>query len=167
MTSHLTYISLVIIGCAAIDDLCTRKVHNSLLGILAFASLLAVIYFRNGSGLIESALIESALGFLAGFAFYLPLAWFGIVGGGDLKLLAVSGILLGPTPVIIVGFFALFWGAIMGIIQVLLNRQGIDFARNIFKIAKLQTVEKSQLHTIPFAAAIFLGALTRITWSRL
>jgi len=153
-----TYCSLFVLLAAAIDDVMTRKVHNVLLGCLAVISIIVIFYFNGSFGLQQSA-----MGMLAGFMLYLPLAWLGVVGGGDLKLLSVVGITAGVSATVTIGLIALVWGAILGLFQVTLNGGLKDVWLNIVSLTKFKSPVPAKLHKIPFAAAILLGGLTEWT----
>ena len=150
-----------VLAIAAFDDIKTKRVHNSLLAGLALISLVFIFYIEGWPGL-EKGLI----GFVAGFALYLPLAWMGIVGGGDLKLMAVVGLSSGAVDTLVIGVLALVWGAILGVVQVLLNKDIKSLAQNLGSLAQGKNLEKQKLHKIPFAAAILLAAMTEWTLKR-
>src|SRR5271170_5003583 len=102
MTDYTAYTSLAILAVASIDDVRTRHVHNKLLACFAVVAFAVILFFSGLNGLTNAC-----LGLFVGFVFYLPMAWFGIVGGGDLKLLAIIGILAGPTATLVIGLCAL------------------------------------------------------------
>jgi len=156
-----TYFSLFVLAVATIDDVLTRRVHNALLLGLALVSI-GVIYWVTGVAGIRFGV----LGFLTGLALYFPLAWFGIVGGGDLKLLAVVGLTAGPINTVTIAFFALFWGSLIGLFQTITSGEFKSVARNILTIAKMKKPEAQKLHRLPFAAAMLLAGLTQWTLNK-
>jgi prepilin peptidase CpaA len=155
MSSIGTYCTLGVLTIAAIDDVKSRKVHNVLLGILAAISV-GIITWAYGTPGIQTGV----LGFFAGFALYFPLAWMGVVGGGDLKLLAVAGLSAGAMQTLLIGLVALAWGTVLGIIQVALKGELKVLLKNIGGMVKLSPPEPAKLHKIPFAAALWLAGLT-------
>jgi prepilin peptidase CpaA len=161
MSSVGTICSFGVLAVAAIDDIRTRRVHNPLLIALALISIAVIFYFEGWPG-VEKGLI----GFVAGFAFYFPLAWMRVIGGGDLKLMAVLGLSVGAMDVLIIGILALVWGAILGVFQVLLKRDFKQLMNNIGSLARGQSPDQKKLHKIPFAAAMLLAALTEWTLTR-
>jgi Flp pilus assembly protein protease CpaA len=161
LTSVGAYCSLGVLAIATIDDIKTRRVHNILLAGLALLSI-AVILVSEGWPGLEKGFIGS----LAGFALYFPLAWMGVVGGGDLKLMAVVGLSAGAIDTLVIGLIALVWGAALGVIQVLLNKDLKSLLQNVGSLARGKSPEEKKLHKIPFAAAIFLAALTEWTMTR-
>jgi prepilin peptidase CpaA len=76
---------------AAIIDLRTRRVPNALT-----AGIAVVGVGLAASGLGRVGLLASIAGCLLGFALMLPGHLIGATGGGDVKLLAAVGTLLGP-----------------------------------------------------------------------
>lgn len=161
MTDVGAYCSLGVLAIAAIDDVKTRRVHNVLLAGLALLSASVVLLTSGWPGL-EKGL----LGALSGFLLYFPLAWMSIVGGGDLKLMAVLGISAGSVDTLIIGLFALVWGTVLGLIQVLMQHDLKSLLNNVGHLIQGKSPEKKKLHKIPFAAAILLAALTEWTLSK-
>ncbi len=153
--------TLGILLAASIDDLKFRRVHNNLLAILAVITLAVVFYTQGISGLKFSL-----LGFALGLALYFPLAWFKLLGGGDLKLLAVTGLAAGPARVLWIGVAAFIWGAILGVIQVLIKGEFKKLMHNTLAMAQRQKVERADLHKIPFAVAMFLAAISSFVFER-
>lgn len=81
----------VIVATAAVIDVRTRRVPNALTGS---AALLGVALAAAGLGRV--ALVSSIAGCGIGLALMLPGYLLGGTGGGDVKLLAAVGTLLGP-----------------------------------------------------------------------
>ena len=143
----------------AIDDFRSRKFHNKLFiacAVFGFAVSVAL------GGWIGAE--SGALGFLAGFALILPLVLAGAIGAGDMKLLAAFGAACGWIAVFEVGAFALVWGAIFGALQAILRGEGLQLFRNVARLAATRSSQGVKLHRIPFAAAIFVGWLTFLTY---
>ena len=86
----------VALGCAAVVwDLRTGTIPNWLAG----GGVLAGLVCAAGSGGPRGLGIAAA-GAVAGFAIFLALHWMGGMGGGDVKLMAGFGALMGPATVI-------------------------------------------------------------------
>jgi len=100
--------AIVVSGCsvaAAAIDLRTRRVPNEITGATAAIGIaLALI----GAGRI--GIVAALIGCVLGLALMLPGYLFGSTGGGDVKLLAALGTLLGPEGIV----FAYFGMAIGG-----------------------------------------------------
>lgn len=158
MTDIGAYCSLGVAAVATVDDLRTHKVHNVLLAGLALLSV-AVVLATSGWPGLEKGLI----GAVAGIALYFPLAWMGVVGGGDLKLMAVVGLSAGAVDTLLIGVFALLWGAILGVIQVLMQKDLKALLNNLGSLAQGKSPGETKLHKIPFAAAMLLAVLTELT----
>ena len=79
----------------------------------------------------------AAAGALVGFLLLLPFHWCGAMGGGDVKLMAAYGAVLGPSGILLAAVFAAVFGGICAAGALLWNRRTA---------------------AIPYAPAIVLGA---------
>ena len=153
-------ITLLLIGASVIDDLRSRKVHNSLVTSIFVVSVWsALAIFGAGSA------VQIMTSIVGAFAFCLPLYLMRAVGGGDLKLVVAISPLWAWSDIAYTLAFSLVWGALLGIIMVLLRKESRAFFRNIFSMALKNPVEQKQLHKIPYTIAILFGFLTH--WSLL
>ena len=110
---------------SAFVDLRTRRVPNRLtLGIAATGLALAAA--RWGSVTVTSAL----LGLAAGTLLMLPAYVFGAMGGGDVKLFAATGTLLGPQLTLIAFVYTLIAGGVFAVVVALNRRRLSDTVRN-------------------------------------
>jgi prepilin peptidase CpaA len=116
---------------AIIEDLRRRKLPNWLTAT-GVAAGIALAVPRGWSGLWP-ALAGAALG----FAVLLPLFLMRGMGGGDIKLMAAFGALLGPTAVLLAAMLAAAFGAVLA---------------TGFLLARPRT------SAVPYAPAIVLGA---------
>src|SRR5262245_8400745 len=89
---------------AAAIDFRTRRVPNALTGTAAVIGIALAL-----SGFGRVGLVGALLGGLLGLTLMLPGYLFGAAGGGDVKLLAAIGTLLGPERILI-AFFAMAIG---------------------------------------------------------
>ena len=144
-----------------IDDFRSRKFHNWLFLVCCAVALVVAV----ASGGI-SAMITAPLGFGAGIALFLPLVLVGIVGAGDMKLLAAFGIVAGWQSVLAVAVLSILWGAIFGVVQVILKGQLGSLLRNMYFIVTLKAKDKSaiDLHSMPFTVALLMGWLTHLVY---
>ena len=142
-----------------IDDFRTRKFHNWLFLICLFAAF-AVVFSTQG----PVGLGLASAGFFAGILVFLPLVLLKVVGAGDMKIMAAFGIVAGWGPVLNVAIFGLIWGALFGLAQVALKGELIQMLKNIGSMAKNKGKAQSELHSIPFTAALFLGWLTDLVY---
>ena len=128
----LAWISIVLGGAAAIDDLRRRAISNwiSVTGLAAGLIYHAVKYGLRGLAL-------SAAGAAIGFAIFLVVYLMGGMGGGDLKLMAAFGALLGPAGILTAALLTAIIGGVMAAASLMINRRK---------------------RTIPYGPAIVLGS---------
>ena len=158
MTASTLTASLILLA-GVIDDFRTRKFHNWLFIVCAVVAFGVVFATQGPIGLgLASA------GFLAGFLVFLPLVLLKVVGAGDMKIMAAFGIVAGWEPVLNVAVFGLIWGALFGIAQVALKGELVQLFRNIGSMAKNKGKAQTELHSIPFTAALLLGWLTDLVY---
>jgi prepilin peptidase CpaA len=124
-------ISFVLGLAAVIEDLRRRKLPNWLTAT-GVAAGVALALPRGWNG-VWPALAGAALGFLI----LLPLFLLRGMGGGDIKLMAAFGALLGPTGVLLAAMLAAAFGAVLAV---------------GFLLARPHT------RAVPYAPAIVLGA---------
>ncbi len=133
-----------VVGAAAtVDDLRRRQISN-LIPIAGLLAGTACQVYRNGAW----GLWNAALGALCGFLVFVVFYWLGGMGGGDIKLMAGFGALLGAKLL----FEAALWTAAVG---GLLAAGVIAFGaiRNWFR----SEGKAGAARTIPYAPAITLG----------
>ena len=112
---------------AVVEDLARRRVPNWLTAGGVAAGLACAAWGGwHGLGM-------AAAGALVGFLILLPFHWCGAMGGGDVKLMAAYGALLGPSGILLAAVF----GGLSAAGASLCNRRA---------------------PTIPYAPAIVLGA---------
>lgn len=145
-----------------IEDFRAKKFRNWMF-VAGTVIGVATSYLFAGS----EGLQNSALGFLAGLALMLPLTLMGAVGAGDLKLLAAFGAAAGASAAWQVGAFGFVWGAMFGVAQAALKGEAFALFRNVGRMAAARTDAGLSLHKIPFAAALFVGWLTHLTYEGL
>ena len=91
---------------AAEEDVRRRQIPNGLTVVGAAAGLGCGAYHGwHGLGM-------AAAGALVGFLILLPFHWCGAMGGGDVKLMAAYGALLGPSGILLAAVFAAVFGAL-------------------------------------------------------
>lgn len=146
--------TLILIA-GAVDDLRSRKVHNELF-LACTAIAVAVTVLMGGL----SGLASAGAGFAAGLAVLLPFVLMKMIGAGDMKLLAAAGAVVGWSAVIDIGIYSLFWGAVFGVLQVVLKGQWRATLNNMVAIATFKAKQSEQpleLHRMPFTIALLLG----------
>ncbi len=114
----VTAIVAVGMGAAAVIDLRTRRIPNILTATMA-----AVGIGLAAAGVGRVGLGASLLGCLLGLAFMLPGHIFGRTGGGDVKLLAAAGALLGPTDTIYAFLYTAIAGGVLALVVAVARRR--------------------------------------------
>ena len=183
MPSHADSLNaLVAVGvsfAAAIIDHRTGCIPNRLVAIgaaIAVGTRLWLAAFLNGPSAIFSALIVSVLGALACGLIPLALYLGRGMGGGDVKLLAVCGISLGPTIGLEAELYAFGLGALYafgraaygGVLWQTLRGSTLLLTNPIVPRRFQKQVAPSVLTPIRFGPAICCGVVASIAlhWSR-
>src|ERR1017187_8406646 len=116
---------------AVVEDLRRRRVPNWLTAAGAAGGLGCAAWSGwHGLGI-------AAAGAVVGFLILLPFHWCGAMGGGDVKLMAAYGALLGPSGILLAAVFTAVFGGLSAAGASLCNRRA---------------------RAIPYAPAIVLGA---------
>lgn len=150
----------LILLAGVIDDLRSRKFHNQLFLVTA-AVAFAVATLTGG----VSGLASATIGFIAGLAVLLPLVLLGVIGAGDMKLMASFGAIAGWNVVIDVAVLSLIWGALFGLLQVIFQGRFSLMVRNMLSVVSSLGKEKNEaviLHKIPFTVGLLMGWLTHL-----
>ena len=91
---------------AVVEDLRRRRLPNWLTAGGAAGGLACAAWGgRHG-------LAMAAAGLAVGFLLLLPFHWCGAMGGGDVKLMAAYGSLLGPSGILLAALFAAVFGGL-------------------------------------------------------
>lgn len=106
-----TYLAVALAVAACITDVRSRRIPNAL---TIGATIVAIALHVSVAG--ASGLMFSATGWLVGAALFFPFFALGGLGGGDVKLLAAIGALLGGTVVAWVGMYAAMAGGILAVV---------------------------------------------------
>lgn len=163
----LDLIGALLLGAGVIDDLRSRKIHNKLILIIGGLSLVSVYALPHDRDILHTTLQTLIAPWLAfGLAFILTLPLFGLKvwGGGDAKLfLAVSPLLIWPEiPIFLLTSLA--WGAVLGLIRILLSGRMMQMFANLSQlILHRQPVNEQHLTKVPFSVALFFGFLSVAT----
>ncbi|MDX9731149.1 MAG: prepilin peptidase [Bdellovibrionales bacterium] len=158
MTSIATATCILI--WSVIEDLRSRKFSNR--SFLIACAVAVVLTVATGGA---HALLPASLGFAAGLVFFLPLVLIGVVGAGDMKLMAAVGILIGWHGVLWTGVYGLIWGALLGLVQIVVKGQLRTLIQNLTSLAIVRSKSGLQLHHIPFTAPLLLGWLSHLVLS--
>ncbi len=118
----------LVLSCAIVDDLRSRKVHNILSVVLAVGSLTVALGIHG-----HKALVPIAVSSAVAIGLTLPLVLVRALGSGDMKIFAVFAIAYpwAPMSLVWILFYSLFWGALLGVYKALLEGSGRQFLGNL------------------------------------
>lgn len=135
----------ILVGLAAmIDDLARRQIANW----IPLAALAAGFGWQIGqSGL--RGLLYAGIGMMAGFAVFLIFYLLGGMGGGDIKLMAGFGALLGFRGLVTATFCIAVIGGLIAV--------GVLSVRALRRALGAATKNEKDQESIPYAPAIALG----------
>ncbi|HMU64084.1 MAG TPA: prepilin peptidase [Nitrosomonas sp.] len=121
-------------------DIRTYRIPNKLILIgIAIGSFCAFLPYEVGG----IGITNSLLGFAVGLIILLPLYLSRAMGAGDIKLMGMIGIFVGPLPMLLIALYTAIAGGILAVI-VLLGNGKLNGLVEFFKILLL----KFQLSTI-------------------
>ena len=155
---------IVVIAIATYTDWRWRLIKNML---TVPAVVLGLLLHFLGSG--WSGLTFALLGLAVGFGLMMIPFVFGQMGGGDVKLMAALGSLLGAYAIMNVFLYTTLAGGLLAIVFAVFRKEGFKSLRRTWQLAKgllvFQTVpemkpEGEQSGTIPYGLAIATGTLT-------
>lgn len=158
----LTLIQLAVLAAGVVNDLKSRKVKNWLSLSLAIACFLAAIVFN---GLNQGTFTTMALSFGTALGMTFPLVFARMFGAGDMKLMLAFSLASTASDVFYILIYSLIWGAILGIFQAVLAKQGLQLLQNTYKLMTKDKPESEKLHRIPYTVALLFGWLTLQTIS--
>lgn len=145
--------AMMLIG--VFDDVKNQKVHNKLVIAFFIISFLVVFLLDGSAGLFVglASLVTAIL-------FGVPVYMLKVFAGGDLKILiAISPLLLWKN-IIILLLSSFFWGAILGVLFVVLKGNYKQFLANMYLLVSKTKPQANLTHKIPYTVALFFGLLT-------
>lgn len=164
------FICVVVCAIAVITDLRSRRIPNwlCLTGIVVGLLINTLLFwlFHGPGPALSAGLVSSLAGGLLLMITFGLLGLINFVGMGDVKLMVAVGVLLRwPTALWALAYVALS-GGVIALLYALFRGRLFAVLRNIVAIGKhaVQPRKKSakvELHRIPYALAIFIGA----TWA--
>ena len=159
------WVALTMLAIAAISDLRSGLIPNTL--VLVGAGMGVLVQLLAAGPNLGAALGSMLLGLLA-CSFVPAILWmWGVLGGGDLKLFAATGLCVGPAAGLDIQLAAHLL-AVVPLPLYFLRRGGTlrtlrgawTLLANIFRPAARRTpLDATQLTALRFAPAIFAGAL--------
>ncbi|HXE89931.1 MAG TPA: A24 family peptidase [Terriglobales bacterium] len=155
------FVIAFVVTCA-IGDARWRKIPRA----FTTCGVVAGLAFHLWSGGLASAAAAAFLGFAVGLAFF----QLGAIGGGDVKLMAALGALLGLQPWLVAMQIAVFVAALMAVAQIFRRgawRQTLENMREILRALKAQGlrahpvlhVKNAAMIRAPFGVAAACGTL--------
>lgn len=144
--------ALLLLVC--ITDLRYRKIPNVLLVVGAIYGL--IVSFL---GLGQVRMFDALLGLLVGlliFSFPYYKAW---IGAGDVKLMGVLGIYMGPSLTMTAALYSMLAG---GVLAVIYSAQATQMQKLLGNLREFKMGNQQ----LPYACAIFLGTSLAILISR-
>jgi len=166
---------------AVVTDIRWRRIPNWLVGSGMLCGLALQAAAPAGMGLFHFwwgglGIGTALLGLLAGLALFLPLYLLRILGAGDVKLLAMVGVWVGPRLVIGTALLALLAGGLLAVAMMLgtrTSRRVLGNVRVLLTTALVgaqagkpvpMDVAMTTGVRIPYAVAIAAGAIAQIAW---
>ena len=126
--SHLLWlIPLLLVALATWHDLRTREVPDWISYVLAGWGVLAILLQGGPNtwfGLLAGALLGAAL--------TLPFAYFGGLGGADVRLMIALGAVFGPGLLLLLGFLTAIFGGLLALVAHLRGQKDYAYCPAIF-----------------------------------
>src|ERR1700751_1780737 len=134
-------------------DLRTRRIPNEfIVGILALDALM--IALTKDPNAVLYTLVANAALFVATFLLF----WLGLLGGGDVKLIGATGLLIGYHNLFEFLFVMSVSGALIAVAVLARNKFGLRRATS----PAPEDQEKHGLLTVPYGAAIAVAAIASL-----
>ena len=146
----LLWLSVAVGLMASAEDLWRREISN-VLTVSAFAVGIALNVYLDGWSGLTNSLLGGVIGFAVFFIFFV----LGGMGGGDVKLMAAFGAIIGKDQIVTAAVMTAIVGALMAL--VFLGYRKIR--RAIQKGSAATDGQPDRKAFIPYAPAISLGVL--------
>jgi prepilin peptidase CpaA len=175
---------LLLLALAVRSDVRTRRIPNRLVASGMLAGALLQTALPAGAGLFSDAfgslgLAAAAEGFGLGLLMLLPMYALGVMGAGDVKLLAMAGVFLGPQEIVRTALATMLAGGVLALAAACwqgMLRQVLNNLRVMAWNSCLRAFAGSDARVIapptptgklPYAVAIGAGALINLLMIRL
>lgn len=155
----LDYSKAILLGIclgAVLQDLISRKVKNSSI-IVGFFVVVGVVLASSGVAGLTSGLLSALLVFSIGFLFWM----FGVLGAGDVKVMALVALTLVWQRSLEFFFYSFVWGGLLGVLSLGLDKNLLREAKalNFHPIMTIRSL-RVRNHKVPFTVAILLGLVS-------
>lgn len=157
---HVAFFAVLV--AAAYTDIAKSKIYNRLT-LPAIFSGLALNFLMYG---LSGQLVNCLLGALIGGGIFWFFYIFDAVGGGDVKLMAAVGALMGLDFTLAALLVIAIVGALMALVALLVRRrfgEGLKGSLKMLFLFKKPRPGGAEQITIPYGAAIAFGSI--ITWA--
>jgi prepilin peptidase CpaA len=163
-------------------DVRERRIPNTLVANSILWGLAVQALAPSGDGLFAFwwgglGASQALLGLAAGLALFMPLHLLRAVGAGDVKLLAMVGVWLGPKLLLGAALLTLLAGGLMAVVVMLASRASRQVLTNVRamlmtallgvqagRLAPLDAPVSSSMR-LPYALAIAVGTLAQVGWA--
>ena len=161
---------LLLVLFAAINDLVSRRIPNSLL-LLAWLGVLPLQLLNSAPG---AALAASLGGALTGLAIFLPLYLLRGMAAGDVKLMATVGAFVGPADAFSIAMLSWCAGGVMALLIIVATGRLRSACANVgdllrpllMRAARMpaapEPMRQPSVGSMPYGVAIAAGTLTVI-----
>ncbi len=168
--------TLVVVVAAAISDLRTGKIFNYIT-YPAIVWGLGASLFRDDLPALAKMTVpvtSAAAGFAIGFLVFLLAYLMGWMGGGDVKLMAAVGALMGYPFILHAMFYSLFAGGVAALLVLIWRGQLLASLRDFGRLVR-QSVVPGMPHvplealggSLPFGVAISFGTMFALSLAHL
>lgn len=144
----LKLVATLILIAGLVDDLKSRKVHNSLFLICLAIALFTQLITQGANGLLTGG-----LGLACAVACFLPLVLLRALGAGDMKLMMAFGMATGSNIVFWVFLNSLFWAVLFGLLKAGLAGQ----LKSV--LSRNKNSAQTEAMSIPYTLPLLLGWL--------
>jgi prepilin peptidase CpaA len=141
-------LSLFVGLAATVEDLARRRISDWISILAAVGGIGLQIWSRGWSGALDSV-----LGLICGFVVFLIFGLLGGMGGGDIKLMAGFGAILGWKRVLVAALLTAGIGGLLAVIWLIGNA-----VANVVRQMRSGAAARKRIDHIPYAPAITLGA---------
>lgn len=162
-------------------DVRERRIPNMLVANGIVWGLAVQAFVPQGNGLFEFwwgglGAGQALLGLAAGLGLFMPLYLMRAIGAGDVKLLAMVGVWLGPALLLRATLLTLLAGGVMALVVMLASRSSRQVLGNVramlttalvgAQIGKLAPLDVPATTSVrlPYALAIAVGTLAEVGW---
>jgi prepilin peptidase CpaA len=163
--------TLTIALVACVTDIRSRRIPN----VLTFGAAVAGLLFHLATGGRDAG-FDSAMGYLAGTAIFLPFFLLGGMGAGDIKLLAALGAWIGPHDVLWLAAYTSITGGVFAVGLGLMRGYLRTALRNVLNLVQFWwltgfrphpevTLERGAGPRLAYAIPIFIGTAVTL-WVR-